>query len=110
MTVVVLLSDTDEFSGGHFEAELLGKKAKVKLNAGDAVGFPAKHLTHRVTKVSRGLRRSLVFWVSPKPAPVISKARKLPPAKIAEARANIKTLRAAADSEPEPQSKRRRCK
>ena len=34
----------------------------VKLEAGDAVVFPAKKLWHRVTKTSAGLRRTVVFW------------------------------------------------
>ena len=46
------------------EVEVSGKKQKVSLHAGDAIGFPAKRLYHRVTKVKSGLRKSLVFWVS----------------------------------------------
>ena len=109
MTIVVLLSDPKEFSGGHFEAKLLGKTTKVQLNAGDAVGFPAKHLYHRVTKISRGLRRSLVFWASSNPAPVVSKARKLPASKVAEARAAIQAFEATTESEAsEPIRKRKK--
>ena len=53
-----------DFEGGHFEVEVGGKKTRVPLRAGDAIGFPAKRLYHRVTKITSGLRRSMVFWVS----------------------------------------------
>jgi len=65
VTIVVLLaSPGEDFEGGHFEVEIKGKKSRVKLQAGDAIGFPAKRLYHRVTKITSGLRRSMVFWVS----------------------------------------------
>ena len=65
VTVVVLLSDTDAFEGGKFQARVGGARAtSVPLRAGDAIAFPAKRLEHRVTKVTAGLRQSLVFWVT----------------------------------------------
>ena len=53
-------------AGGHFEVKLggeRGKPSRVPLRAGDAVGFPARRLWHRVTKCRSGLRQSVVFWV-----------------------------------------------
>ena len=47
----------------------MGKRLvdNVKLEAGDAVVFPAKKVWHRVTKTRSGLRRTVVFWVSSAP-------------------------------------------
>ena len=49
-----------------YTAGLVGKRlvSDVKLEAGDAVVFPAKQVWHRVTKTRSGLRRTVVFWVS----------------------------------------------
>ena len=66
VTVVLLLSDVTEYTGGHLEVKLggvHGTPSRVKLRAGDAIGFPARRLWHRVTKCRSGLRQSLVFWV-----------------------------------------------
>ena len=61
VTIVVLLATPGvDFKGGHFEVELGGKKSRVSLQAGDAIGFPAKRLYHRVTKVSRTRRYSMI--------------------------------------------------
>ena len=68
LTVVLMLSDSAAYAGGHLEVRLggvHGKPSRVPLRAGDAVGFPAKHLWHRVTKCSAGLRQTMVFWASP---------------------------------------------
>ena len=66
VTVVLLLSDTADYTGGHLEVKLggeHGKPSRVPLRAGDAIGFPARRLWHRVTKCKSGLRQSIVFWV-----------------------------------------------
>ena len=76
-----MLSDSSAYTGGKLEvkrgrggknpgsmytAGLVGKRlvSDVKLEAGDAVVFPAKKVWHRVTKTRSGLRRTVVFWVS----------------------------------------------
>ena len=76
-----MLSDSNAYTGGKLQvkrgrggknpgsmytAGLVGKKlvSDVKLEAGDAVVFPAKKVWHRVTKTRSGLRRTVVFWVS----------------------------------------------
>ena len=66
VTVVLLLSDSADYAGGHLEVKLGGhrnKPSRVPLRAGDAIGFPARRLWHRVTKCRSGLRQSIVFWV-----------------------------------------------
>ena len=64
VTIVLMLSDAAAYSGGSLEVRLgLDEKAtKVPLRAGDAVGFPSKHLVHRVAECTGGLRQTLVFW------------------------------------------------
>ena len=64
VTVVLMLSDTEAYEGGHLEVRLgSGAKAtRVPLRAGDAVGFPSKHLWHRVAECKSGLRQTLVYW------------------------------------------------
>ena len=81
LAVVLMLSGSKAYTGGKLEvkrgrggknpgsmytAGLVGKKlvSDVKLEAGDAVVFPAKKVWHRVTKTRSGLRRTVVFWVS----------------------------------------------
>ena len=81
LAVVLMLSDSKAYTGGKLEvkrgrggknpgsmytAGLVGKRlvSDVKLEAGDAVVFPAKKVWHRVTKTRSGLRRTVVFWVS----------------------------------------------
>ena len=76
ITIVVLVSEPgNEFTGGAFECRLGGKNGKaekINLKAGDAIGFPAKRLEHRVCKTESGLRRSLVFWVSRQASELLS--------------------------------------
>jgi len=57
LSVVVLLSDPGDFGGGMFE---MGMGAP-DLRQGDAVAFPSFH-RHRVTPVTRGIRRSMAGW------------------------------------------------
>ena len=54
-----LLSPENEFEGG--DLELIKEGKAVKLKQGQAVFF-ASFIRHRVTPVTRGVRRSLVMW------------------------------------------------
>lgn len=60
------LEESSSIPGPLYEPQVRigGKVSTVPLRAGDAVGFPAKRLQHRVTKCTAGLRQSLVFWVT----------------------------------------------
>ena len=49
--------------GGKFQVRVNGKASEVALQPGDAIGFPAKRLEHRVTRCQAGLRQSIVCWV-----------------------------------------------
>lgn len=62
LSLVVQLSDPSEYEGGTFEI-LRGKTPEpLPKNQGAVLLFPS-YLMHRVTPVTKGLRRSLVLWV-----------------------------------------------
>lgn len=62
----ILLSTPDEYEGGEFEIINKGgnpnEADKFKPNKGDIVLF-ASHMPHKVHPVTKGTRKSLVFWV-----------------------------------------------
>lgn len=61
LSIVVQLSDPSEYEGGEFEFfECENPDAKEK---GSVIVFPS-YLRHRVTPVTKGIRRSLVAWFS----------------------------------------------
>ena len=62
LSAVVLLSDPSEFDGGELQIMTSKDPKTVPLKRGSIVFFPS-FLLHRVTPVTRGERRSLVFWV-----------------------------------------------
>lgn len=65
MSIVLVLSDPKEYSGGEFEIMNVGHPEKTfasKMNKGDVLFF-ASWMPHRVRPVTKGLRRSLVTWV-----------------------------------------------
>lgn len=57
LSLVVMLSAPSDFDGGKFE---LHHGAPI-LAQGDVVAFPSFH-RHRVTPVTRGIRRSMAAW------------------------------------------------
>ena len=62
ISIVVQLSDPSEYEGGDFEI-LKGPSPEVlPKNKGATILFPS-YLLHRVTPVTKGLRRSLVIWI-----------------------------------------------
>jgi PKHD-type hydroxylase len=64
ISMTVLLNDPAEFEGGDLEVMAPGKYAELKQ--GHAIIF-ASFLNHRVNKVRRGVRQSLVVWFGGKP-------------------------------------------
>ena len=60
MSMVVLLSDPSEFTGGNLSFEDHGNN-KIDLKQGQGIFF-ASFLRHRVEPVKKGVRRSLVMW------------------------------------------------
>lgn len=62
LSLVVQLSDPSEYEGGTFEV-LRGREPEaLPKDQGAVLLFPS-YLMHRVTPVTKGLRRSLVIWV-----------------------------------------------
>ena len=64
ISMTLLLNDPSEFEGGDLELMAPGKYAELKQ--GHAMCF-ASFLNHRVNKVRRGVRQSLVVWFGGKP-------------------------------------------
>lgn len=65
LSLTMMLSDPSEFDGGEFQINA-GNEADAKtvpLQRGDCVLFPS-FMIHRVKPVTRGVRRSLVVWVT----------------------------------------------
>ncbi|MEN9389818.1 MAG: hypothetical protein RLY61_902 [Candidatus Parcubacteria bacterium] len=60
LSVICMLSDSSEYSGGVLELDRYGE---VKLERGDVLVFPS-FLKHRVTPVTEGLRKTAVIWVT----------------------------------------------
>ena len=65
ISVTVQLSDSDEYEGGDLEFNI-GKKLVAPRVQGAAVIFPSFYL-HRVTPVTKGVRKSFVLWVGGEP-------------------------------------------
>ena len=64
ISMTLLLNDPAEFEGGDLELMAPGRFAELKQ--GHAICF-ASFLNHRVNKVKRGVRQSLVVWFGGKP-------------------------------------------
>ena len=63
LSIVVQLSDGDDYEGCNFEfAEVSSPLADQFRKKGSVLVFPS-YLTHRVTQITGGTRRSLVAWV-----------------------------------------------
>jgi PKHD-type hydroxylase len=56
------LSDPDEYEGGNLEIWTGGEFKTIERKQGCAILFPS-FLMHRITPVTKGIRRSLVLWM-----------------------------------------------
>ena len=63
ISIAVQLSDPDDYEGGDFQFRMRADALTVPRSKGAVVLFPSWML-HRVTPVTKGLRKSLVAWVS----------------------------------------------
>lgn len=62
LSVVIQLTDPTTYEGGNLE--FMGVKGKdIERNQGDMIVFPSFEY-HRVTPVTKGVRHSLVTWIS----------------------------------------------
>jgi PKHD-type hydroxylase len=67
LSVVLLLNDASEFEGGELQVKQVSDVAQtLECKKGRAWFFPSYTL-HRVTPVTKGIRRSLVLWCGGKP-------------------------------------------
>jgi PKHD-type hydroxylase len=61
-SLVLQLSDPEEYEGGDLELYTMSTPTKVLKQKGLVVGFPS-YVLHRVTPVTSGIRRTIVVWV-----------------------------------------------
>jgi PKHD-type hydroxylase len=67
LSLTILLSDPDDFKGGNLELKTVNDNPiTVEQKQGRAYFFPSYTL-HRVTPVTKGVRRSLVMWIGGPP-------------------------------------------
>lgn len=62
LTVVCLLNDTSEFTGGDFQIRLYSEYT-APLTKGSIIAFPSI-LEHRVVPVTKGVRKSATMWLN----------------------------------------------
>ena len=66
LSVIIQLSNPDEYEGGDVEfftgGDYNDSKLKMNKEKGSALVFPS-YILHRVTPVTKGIRKSLVLWV-----------------------------------------------
>ncbi len=62
LSMTVFLSDPDEYEGGELTVEDTYGAHAVKLEAGDAILYPASSL-HHVMPITRGVRVASFFWI-----------------------------------------------
>ena len=69
LAMTVQLSDPSEYEGGDFQVWIGGDESNIQTiprKKGDIAIFPA-YLMHRVTPITRGHRKCLVFWTGGRP-------------------------------------------
>ena len=67
LSMALLLSDPADFEGGEFQARVSSDEVlNLETKRGRAWFFPS-YTMHRVTPVTKGVRRSLVLWVGGPP-------------------------------------------
>jgi len=66
LSLSIQLSDPDSYEGGDLEFQINNKIIKAPRAQGTAIIFPS-FIMHRVTKITKGQRRSIVGWVSGAP-------------------------------------------
>jgi PKHD-type hydroxylase len=63
LSMILALNDYKDYKGGEFKERLGGGTKTWKLNRGDILVIPSYAL-HKVTRVSKGTRKSIICWVS----------------------------------------------
>lgn len=62
VSITIQLSDPNEYEGGDLEIWTGGEFKTIERRQGCAIIFPS-FLMHRITPITKGVRRSLVLWV-----------------------------------------------
>jgi len=62
LSIIVQLSSPDEYEGGELQLKMGPEPTNIPKQKGFITVFPS-FLLHRVTPVTKGLRKSLVWWV-----------------------------------------------
>ena len=66
VTIVIMLSTSNEYKGGIFQTRYLNKTIDVPLECGDILVFSSDKCNHRVTNLIEGKRivmcMELIFW------------------------------------------------
>jgi PKHD-type hydroxylase len=62
LSISIQLSDPQEYEGGELNFQVHRNILKAPNEKGTAIIFPS-YLLHRITKVTKGTRRSLVCWI-----------------------------------------------
>lgn len=62
ISVIIQLSDEDEYEGGDFELDSQFEQPQGLKKKGTVLVFPS-FILHRVTPVTKGVRKSLVSWI-----------------------------------------------
>ena len=63
VTVICLMNDPSEFEGGELQINVDGKILEAQLKKGSVIVFPS-FLLHRVTPVTKGVRKTAVMWLN----------------------------------------------
>ena len=66
LSLIVPLTDPSQYEGGEFQVFYDDQPTTLPMPTGRILAFPS-YLLHRVTPVTRGVRRSLAIWVSGPP-------------------------------------------
>jgi len=66
LSVTVQLSDPDEYEGGDLQFMINQKIVNAPRTKGTVIVFPS-FILHRVTPITKGIRKSIVGWVSGPP-------------------------------------------
>ena len=66
LSLSIQLSDPQDYEGGDLEFQINNNVVKAPRTQGTVVVFPS-FIMHRVTEITKGVRRSIVGWVSGPP-------------------------------------------
>lgn len=66
LSMTIQLSESDEYEGGDLEFMINQKVVKAPRKKGTIIVFPS-FIMHRVTPITKGVRQSIVGWVSGPP-------------------------------------------